>query len=141
VFEERALLLLGLVAILLAAIGVGQWLASRNRARLGTLAGASIWSTLGVTPDGRQAVVSFSTPMCAACRTAQAPAIEAMVLAQGPAAPRVVRVDASQDPAVAEAFGIYTVPSTVVLSADGTVQAVNQGFASADRLTQQLRAV
>ena len=58
----------------------------------------------------------------------------------GPASLRVVSVDAARQPAVAKAFGILTVPSTVVLGSTGLVLAINHGFAPSDRLSAQLSA-
>jgi thioredoxin-like negative regulator of GroEL len=92
---------------------------------------------LDLTPDGRPAVVAFSTPSCAACRTAQRPALAALEeRAHGQV--RVVHVDAADRPDVARAFGVMTVPATVVLDAPGAVVAANQGFATTERLAEQL---
>ena len=50
-----------------------------------------------------------------------------------------VHVDAAHQPEIAGAFGILTVPSTVVLDPDGRVAAVNHGFASTQQLVRQLQ--
>src|SRR5690349_3396241 len=94
------------------------------------------WDALGVEPDGRKTLVAFSTPSCAACRTAQAPAIDvARARLGGGDAVRVIKVDASKQPNAARAFGILTVPATVVLAAGGDrIVAINQGFAPSGRL-------
>ena len=99
----------------------------------------SLWSALGANPDGRTTIVSFSSPSCAACRTAQTPAIGAAARLVGSDAVRVVGVDVAAQPEVARAFGVLTVPSTVILAADGRLAAINQGFVPTDRLTRQLR--
>ena len=52
---------------------------------------------------------------------------------------RVVHVDAAHQPEIASAFGILTVPSTVVLDPGGRVAAVNHGFASTQQLVRQLQ--
>jgi thioredoxin-like negative regulator of GroEL len=52
---------------------------------------------------------------------------------------RVVRVDAARQPELASAFGIMTVPSTVVLDHSGRVTAVNPGFAPSHQLVRQLQ--
>ncbi|HTD76601.1 MAG TPA: thioredoxin family protein, partial [Chloroflexota bacterium] len=101
---------------------------------------APLWEALGETPDGRRAVVAFSTPSCAACHTAQAPAIQVAEQQLGASSVRVIRVDASRQPEVARAFGVLTVPSTVVLEPAGRVVAVNQGFAPSRRLIEQLQS-
>jgi len=133
------LLILGLLvlAVAVAVLLVRRWNARRSRA-LAT-SGTPMWDALGERPDGRRTVVAFSTPSCAACRTAQAPAIAVAAERLGPATVRVIRVDASRQPAVAHAFGVLTVPSTVVLEPAGRVVAVNQGFAPSGRLIEQLQ--
>jgi thiol-disulfide isomerase/thioredoxin len=99
------------------------------------------WGVLGAEPDGRRTVIAFSTPSCAACHRAQAPAIDlARQRLGGDDAVRVIKVDASKRPNAARAFGILTVPSTVVLAAGGgRVVAVNQGFTPSGRLVEQLQ--
>jgi thioredoxin-like negative regulator of GroEL len=52
---------------------------------------------------------------------------------------RVIKVDAARQPQVARAFGVLTVPSTVVLAPSGNVVAVNHGFAPTGRLVEQLQ--
>jgi thioredoxin-like negative regulator of GroEL len=58
--------------------------------------------------------------------------------AVGVAEVRVIHVDAASRPEVARAFGVMTVPSTVVLAPSGHVVAINQGFAASSRLIEQL---
>ena len=57
----------------------------------------------------------------------------------GPEVVRVIKVDAARQPEVARAFGVLTVPSTIVLAPTGQVVAVNQGFAPSKRLVEQLQ--
>jgi hypothetical protein len=98
------------------------------------------WAALGAQPDGRRTLIDFSTPSCAACHKAQSPAIDLVRKQLGDDTFRVIRVDAASQPRAARAFGILTVPSTVVLAAGGQhIVAVNQGFAPSTRLVQQLQ--
>lgn len=133
-------LVLSAVAVLVSALVVGgRLLAARRLRRLRALPPGALWRLLGLAPDGRPAVVAFSTPGCAACRTAQRPALAALEeLAQGRV--RVVHVDAAERPDAAEAFGVMTVPATVVLDAGGAVLAANQGFTTTERLAAQLES-
>jgi len=134
---DRVLVLTAVAVLVGALVMGGRLLAGR---RLGRLRGADpelLWSALGVVPDGRPAVVAFSTPSCAACHTAQRPALAALEeRTQG--AVRIVHVDAAERPDVAGAFGVMTVPATVVLDAGGRVLAANQGFATTEALAGQL---
>jgi thioredoxin-like negative regulator of GroEL len=135
--ERLAIVALVAVAVTLAVVVVRRWNASRV-AKL--TSAAPLWEALGETPDGRRALVAFSTPSCAACRTAQAPAIQVAEQQLGRSSVRIIRVDASRQPEVARAFGVLTVPSTVVLEPAGRVVAVNQGFAPSRRLIEQLQS-
>jgi thiol-disulfide isomerase/thioredoxin len=135
--ERLVVLVVLALAVGLTVLGVRTWNAARTRRLLGQ-SGTQAWASLSTVPDGRPAVVQFSTASCAACHTAQAPAIARLEQQLGSAALRVIKVDAAAQPEVARAFGVLTVPSTVVLDPDGAVRAVNQGFASTARLLQQL---
>jgi thioredoxin-like negative regulator of GroEL len=136
---ERLLILVAVtVAIAAAIVVIRAW----NRKKVSGLtqtAGAETWQNLGEAPDGRRALVSFSTPSCAACHTAQAPAVKAVESQLGPESVRVIKIDAARQPDVARAFGVLTVPSTIVLAPSGQVVAVNQGFAPSRRLVEQLQ--
>lgn len=134
---ERVLVLGAAAALVVIMVVGGRLLARRRLRQLHGLTPGALWSALELAPDGRPAVVAFSTPGCAACRTAQRPALAALEeRAQGRV--RVVNVDAAERPAVARAFGVMTVPATVVLDASGAAVAANQGFATTERLAEQL---
>jgi thiol-disulfide isomerase/thioredoxin len=137
---ERVAIVIALsVAIALAVIVVRAWNARRT-SQLQSRDGAPAWDSLGEAPDGRQTLVTFSSRSCTACHTAQAPAVSQVEQRLGSANLRVIKIDVAQKPDVAKAFGIMTVPSTVVLAPAGKVVAVNQGFAPSHKLIEQLRA-
>jgi hypothetical protein len=135
---ERVLLIAVLSLVVVAAVLlVRRWNAGRQRQLQQS---APDWAALGAEPDGRRTLIAFSTPSCAACHQAQAPAIDLVRKQLGEDAVRVIRVDAARQPQAARAFGILTVPSTVVVTAGGQqIVAVNQGFAPSTRLVQQLQ--
>jgi thiol-disulfide isomerase/thioredoxin len=135
---ERIALVVALsLALALAVILIRRW--NARRVELVRQARPD-WSVLGTEPDGRRTLIAFSTPSCAACHKAQAPAIDLVRAQLGDDALRVIRVDAARQPRAARAFGILTVPSTVVVEARGQrIVAVNQGFAPSGRLVQQLQ--
>jgi thiol-disulfide isomerase/thioredoxin len=137
VTERVALVALLVCILMVAAVAVRRW----NARRVGRLQRARPnWSALGTLPDGRRTLIAFSTPSCAACHQAQAPAIDRLRTQFSEEAVRVIRVDASSQPSAASAFGILTVPATVVLAASGErIVAVNQGFTPSSRLAQQLQ--
>jgi thiol-disulfide isomerase/thioredoxin len=134
---ERVLILAGLAALVLAFLVSGRLLARRRRRQLRYLSTDVLWDALGSGPNGRPSVVAFSTPGCAACWTAQKPALAALE-DRAPGRVRVIEIDAAEQPEVARVFGVLTVPATVVLGESGAVLAANQGFATTDALAAQL---
>jgi thiol-disulfide isomerase/thioredoxin len=135
---ERLLIVAALVALVIGLIAGGRALARRRLSELRAATPGRLWAGLGVEPDGRPTVVAFSTPSCAACKSAQEPALRALQRRLGDGL-RVIQVDAADRPEVASTFGVLTVPATVVLDRRGRVAAANQGFATADQLALQLQ--
>ena len=90
-----------------------------------------------LAPAGRPAVIAFSTPSCAECRTRQAPALMRLAAALGDQV-TVRSLSALEHPDLVQKIGILTVPATVVLDSAGTVRHLNLGYASDARLREQL---
>ena len=134
---ERIVFVLTLAA--LVAIGILATRAWSARKTRGVTHRPPDWSALGLQPDGRRTLIAFSSPSCAACHQAQAPAIELAQQRIGAEAIRIIPVDAAEQPHVARAFGVMTVPSTVIVGSAGQVVAINQGFAPSTRLVEQLQ--
>lgn len=78
-------------------------------------------------------ILYFTTDQCSTCRLRQEPALAHLD------AP-IRKVDAIAERDLARRFAIYTVPSTVVIGADGTAANVNYGFAGTAKLRRQLAA-
>ncbi len=136
--SDRLLLLLTIAALVVAGVAATRLVVAWRTRRLAAAPSKPLWSALRMQPDGRATVVAFSTPSCAACHTAQSPALDALAERLGEQRLRVVRVNAAEDPDVARAFGVLTVPSTAVLDGQGSLVAVNQGFAHTNRLARQV---
>lgn len=85
-------------------------------------------------PADHPYILYFSSPACTACRTHQEPALKQLDDV------RIRKVDAVADPALARQYSVYTLPTTVVVAADGTPLHVNYGFATATVLRSQLTA-
>jgi hypothetical protein len=135
---ERVQLVVAVVALVALVILAVRYASARRVAAIRRL--PADWGALGVRPDGRRTVVAFSTPSCAACHVAQSPAIERARAELANVNIRRIDVDAARHPEMARAFGILTVPSTVVIAAEGAhVIAVNQGFTPSARLVEQLQ--
>lgn len=121
-----------LVVLIVAAIVVAVWALVRRRASYYRRHDAA-----DLLEDDHPLVLAFSTPDCVPCRTAQKPALE-QLQRRFPGRVDVREVDATVHPELADRFGILTVPSTVLVAADGRILAVNYGLARADKLTAQL---
>lgn len=85
-------------------------------------------------------ILAFSSEDCRQCHQLQAPALRRVQVALGERV-TVVEVDAPGSPELTRRFHILTVPSTVVLDAAGQAQAVNYGFAPAQKLIAQVQDV
>ncbi len=86
---------------------------------------------------GLPALVYFTTPACAPCKTVQRPAIESLKKKFGQWF-QVIEVDASARPDLAQEWGVMSVPTTFVIDAKGQPRYVNHGVAMAAKLIQQL---
>lgn len=83
-------------------------------------------------PASEPYILYFTGESCTVCRTHQEPALAKL----GPV--RVDKVDAIEDRTLADQFHVYTLPTTVVMSADGRPLHVNYGYAPATKLERQL---
>ncbi len=86
---------------------------------------------------GRPAVLYFTTPDCAPCRTMQRPAL-ARLQAELGLGLQVIEIDAAERPAVADHWGVLSVPTTFILDAAGAPRHVNHGVAGAEKLKRQI---
>jgi thioredoxin-like negative regulator of GroEL len=77
-------------------------------------------------------ILYFTGDNCTVCRTHQEPALAKL----GPV--RVDKVDAIAERELADRFQVYTLPTTVVMSAEGRALHVNYGYAPAQKLDRQL---
>jgi thiol-disulfide isomerase/thioredoxin len=106
--------------ILLVLVGGIIWLRWRMRARA---AADRNRSTGGLPPvpaalrGGSSAWVIFTTPTCVACRSVE------RMLAEHRPGERVVRVDATTDPELAQRWKVQRAPTTLLADNDGTVVA------------------
>ncbi len=129
-----------LIVASLAFLIVGAWALLRlwQAHRLRALAGER--PLQGLVPPGKPAVVAFTLPSCAECRTRQAPALEQLRARRGAMA-ALATIPADAYPNLVAQLGILTVPATAVLDAEGRVRFLNQGFADVARLAAQLDSV
>jgi hypothetical protein len=82
-------------------------------------------------------ILAFSSPDCHQCHQLQIPALQRVVEARGSTV-TFTEVDATIEQELARTYHILTVPSTVVLDAQGNARAINYGFANTQRLLKQV---
>jgi thioredoxin-like negative regulator of GroEL len=110
--------------VVLAAAGLEAYRSSRARRLVagGATAGAS----------AEPYILYFTGDGCTVCRTHQEPALAKLGTV------RVDKVDAITERELADRFQVYTLPTTVVMSAEGRALHVNYGYAPANKLDRQL---
>lgn len=87
---------------------------------------------------GTPGVVFFTTPDCMTCKAAQVPALRALGERLSGKV-QLIEVDALQDAGLAEKWSVLSVPTTFILDREGKPRHVNHGFASAEKLFNQIR--
>jgi hypothetical protein len=110
-------------AVVLVAAGLESFRAWRARRQA---------ANVTATPSGEPYILYFTGESCTVCKTHQEPALARLD------GVRVDRVDAVLDRALADRFHVYTLPTTVVVAADGRALHVNYGYAPAPKLQRQL---
>lgn len=120
------------IAIVLVAVGVlayrGLLLLQRRRATLQARRTAS---------TQRATLLVFTSPTCAPCKLQQLPIINRL-LGEWPAQVNFEIIDVAEQPEVAARYGVWSVPTTIVLDEQQNVIAINQGVASETKLRVQL---
>ncbi len=85
-------------------------------------------------------ILAFSSADCHQCHQLQTPALQRVLEARGTGV-SIVEVDAPNSPELTRRYRVLTVPTTVILDATGHAHAVNYGFASTQRLLEQVDEV
>ena len=133
---ERVLLSIAL--IVLGTIGwiVFNRLSVRRAARMAVQhADDPALSSLQV---GIPAVLYFTTPSCAPCRTLQRPALDQLKTAFGSDRIQVLQIDATEQPELADRWGVFSAPTTFILDSSLTPRLINRGVASFETLKNQV---
>jgi thiol-disulfide isomerase/thioredoxin len=87
---------------------------------------------------GVPAIVYFTTPTCAPCRTQQQPALTRLQTELGDNNVQIVRIDATENPDAADRWGVFSAPTTFVLDSQRQVREVNHGVADTLKLKRQI---
>ena len=127
---------------LLVALGIAcaglllYWSANRlilARARRGTRGLESL-------RRGAPAILYFTAPGCAPCKTVQRPAIRRVQEMLGERL-QVIEVDAAARPELASYWGVLSVPTTFIIDSRGRPRCVNHGVAGWEKLIKQIESV
>lgn len=86
---------------------------------------------------GMPTIVYFTTPSCVPCRTQQQPALEQLRRDLNDHI-QIFKVDATENPAAAERWGVMTAPTTFILDENLQPRYVNYGVADTRKLKEQL---
>lgn len=85
----------------------------------------------------RPALLVFTSPTCAPCKLQQMPIVERLMGGWGDRVSLQV-IDVTEQPDTASRFGVWSLPTTIVLDAAGRVAAINQGVAGEAKLREQV---
>lgn len=123
---ERAVISLALLALLaIAYMGLRRW----HVRRIGRRSGYGY----------RPALLYFRSDHCAPCVT------QSRLLQQLPEQVTkqitIERIDAERERDTADSFGIFTLPTILLLDRQGSVRHVNYGLTDAGKLARQLESV
>ena len=99
-----------------------------------------LWRASQAAPSvGKPLILYFRSDACAPCE-AQGRFLHQLQTEFGDQI-FVEKVDADVDHATAERYGVFTVPTTLIVDAQGTVRHANYGLADARKLAGQLRSL
>lgn len=108
-----------------------RWFTAKRRAE------ASASAPLAPCDSGEPRVLLFTGSDCSVCERQRA--IIEDVRGHWPGGLCVERVDTAENPVEARAFGVMSVPTTVVISGDGRIASLTGGLMRAEELKQRLR--
>ncbi len=123
---ERFILALGLVvAGLVTYGGLLAWQRRRVTQRARSAA-----------PADRAVSLIFTSPTCAPCKLQQIPIVE-QLMPEWHDRIELRLIDVTEQPEIASQYGVWSLPTTIVLKADCSVVAINPGVAHASKLRAQ----
>lgn len=95
---------------------------------------------LATMRPGVPAILYFTSPMCAPCRTQQRPALQQLQAELGNTV-QVIEVNALENAAEASRWGVLSVPTTFILDGHGRLREINNGVARKEKLRHQLQSL
>lgn len=89
---------------------------------------------------GTVAILYFTAPYCAPCKTLQRPALARVRERLGERL-QIIEIDASARPELANYWGVLSLPTTFIIDRRGRPRRVNHGVASAEKLLKQIEEI
>lgn len=132
---EADILLRTLLAFAIIVFGLAVY-GFTNRLVLARAAG-KFKALKGLNP-GTPAILYFTTPNCAPCKTVQRPAIQKVKQVLGEKV-QVIEIDASEQTDLADEWGVLSVPTTFIIDKSGQPRQINHGVTRAEKLLAQLK--
>jgi thioredoxin-like negative regulator of GroEL len=119
-----------LIILILAAIGAGAYSALKyfHMRRLGKIHG-----------ENQPMLLYFRSENCAPCVT-QAHYVEQLAH-KWPGDLTIQKIDTDTEPDKARQYGVFTLPTTILVDKMGEVRQVNYGLTNSNKLAQQLHSL
>lgn len=90
--------------------------------------------------SGKPVLLVFTSPTCGPCKLQQMPIVNRLMV-DWHAKIDLSVIDVMEQPEVASRYGVWSLPTTIVLDADRQVAAINQGVASDRKLREEFQKV
>jgi thiol-disulfide isomerase/thioredoxin len=126
---ERLLVAAILIALSFGAYAVGQRLYLRRASR----------QVVGLASTGRPSILYFRSDHCAPCTT-QWRFLEQLQRQFGDKL-AIEKIDADLEPDKAQRLGVFTLPTTLLMDAQGAVKYANYGLADLRKLLMQVQGL
>ena len=125
------------IALTLIALGIGLYYLT-NRVILARVRGRRLG--LESLRPGIPAILYFTSPTCAPCKTIQRPELARLQEQMGDRV-QIIQVDCTERPELASYWGVLSVPTTFIIDAKGQPRGVNHGVTRAAKLLKQLQEI
>jgi hypothetical protein len=126
------------IALAIIAVSFLAWRIINQRSLRAAGASGKESDTLpeGFVP-GKPGVLSFGSPDCRSCVYAQKPALRKLSGELGESV-QILEFDVTQRPELAKRYGILSIPTLLIVDADGAARRMNHGFVASAELRKQL---
>lgn len=128
------------IVIVLVLVGFAAYALLRHYHVRKAAAASTFDPVLDSLRPGVPAIIYFTTPGCVPCVTRQQPALARLQAELGEHI-QIVKVDAAEQPDVADRWGVFSAPTTFILDETRQVRNVNHGVADVKTLRRQLDSV